>query len=110
MNDYLIDLRRESTTFGQWEKIELSQHNGFSLYIESGFGHAFQALEDNTIVVYHVDSEYSESNEKSISIYDDRINLKFDKPITHISDKDMKAPNLLETEKNHSLPYNLMEL
>ena len=105
INDYLIDLRRESTTFGQWEKIELTQKNGVSIYIESGFGHAFQALEDNTIVVYHVDSEYSESSEKSISIYDDRINLKFDKPITHISDKDIKAPNLLETEKNRSLPH-----
>jgi dTDP-4-dehydrorhamnose 3,5-epimerase len=104
VNDYLIDLRRESTSFGKWEKIELTQQNGISIYIESGFGHAFQAMEDNTIVVYHVDTEYSESNEKSISIYDNRINLKFDKPVTHLSDKDMNAPDLSEIEKNGNLP------
>jgi len=104
VNDYLVDLRLGSDTFGQWEKFELTQQNGISIFIDSGIGHAFQALEDDTIVVYHVDSEYSESNEKSISIHDERINLVFDMPIMYISDKDSKAPNLIEIQNKGYLP------
>ena len=104
INDYLVDLRLGSDTYGQWQKIELTQQNSISIFIDSGIGHAFQALEDNSIVVYHVDSEYSKSSEKAISIHDETINLVFDMPIMHISDKDLRAPSLIEIEKKGYLP------
>ncbi len=104
INDYVVDLRLGSDTFGQWEKFELSPENAISIFIDSGIGHAFQALEDDTVVVYHVDSEYSKSNEKSISIHDEQINLVFDIPITHISDKDLRAPSLIEMQNNSYFP------
>jgi dTDP-4-dehydrorhamnose 3,5-epimerase len=107
INDYLVDLRLGSDTFGQWEKIELTNHNNISIFIDSGIGHAFQSLENNTIVVYHVDSEYSKTSEKSISIHDERINLVFDMPVMHISNKDLRAPNLIEIEKEGYLRNTL---
>jgi|688.fasta_scaffold983417_1 dTDP-4-dehydrorhamnose 3,5-epimerase len=96
VNDYIIDLRRDSKTFGMWEKISLSEKSGRAIFIESGVGHAIQSLKDDSVIMYHLDSEYSQDYERVVSLYDKRINLEFETPIIHVSERDKVAPNLDE--------------
>lgn len=52
IKDVVVDIRKESVTFGQHFEIELNDQNGKYLYIPKGFAHGFVSLEDDTIVNY----------------------------------------------------------
>lgn len=56
--DAIIDLRRASSTYGQWFAIELSAENYKILYVPEGFAHGFQTLEDDTVVFYQMSGFY----------------------------------------------------
>ena len=64
--DVVIDLRRSSETFGKWQSFELNRQNHHSLLIGYGLGHAFLALEDDTVVSYLCDSVFEPDLEHSI--------------------------------------------
>ena len=104
INDYIVDLRVNSSTFGQWEKITLIAGMGDLVFIPSGFGHAFQSLREDTIVAYHLDTSYSPNHEKSISILDADIALEFEIPIGEISDKDKDALTIAKMKTLKQLP------
>ena len=104
INDYIIDLRVNSSTFGQWEKITLIAGKGDLVFIPSGFGHAFQSLQEDTIVAYHLDTRYLPNYEKSISILDADISLEFEIPIGEVSDKDKEAHSLTKMKTLKQLP------
>ena len=53
VTDVILDLRFDSSTFGQYFTVELSDKNKKGIYIGKGFAHGFLSLEDNTIVEYH---------------------------------------------------------
>lgn len=57
--DVILDLRKESKTFGKYISIELSDENGYSVYIPRGLAHGFKSLEDGSIMVYNVSTVYS---------------------------------------------------
>lgn len=57
--DVVVDLRKDSPSYGQHCSFELSEKNGSMLYIPSGFAHGFCALEDNSVMMYRVSTEYS---------------------------------------------------
>jgi dTDP-4-dehydrorhamnose 3,5-epimerase len=52
--DVVLDLRKESETFGQWDFLELSSENKKLLFIPRGFAHGFCTLTDGCEVVYKV--------------------------------------------------------
>ena len=59
--DVIIDLRRDSPTYREWQAFELTADNGSQLYVPAGFAHGFQTLCDDTeagylISAYHVPS------------------------------------------------------
>lgn len=56
--DVMVDLRPESSTFGEWKAFELSADNGRHVYIPEGFGHGFQTQEDRTEVTYQISEFY----------------------------------------------------
>ena len=56
--DVIVDLRRESETYLQWESFLLSKKNRRILYIPKGFAHGFQTLEDHTEVFYQMNAFY----------------------------------------------------
>ena len=68
--DVLVDLRKDSKTFGQWQGYELSKENHRSLLIPRGFAHGFLAMEDNSIVLYQCDGAYDKETDTGIR-YDD---------------------------------------
>jgi len=61
--DIAVDIRKDSTTYGQSFSIELSATNHLQLWIPPGFLHGFLTLEDNTIFTYKVTNYYHKASE-----------------------------------------------
>jgi len=96
--DVIIDLRKNSETFGKWEGFELSAQNFQMLFVPKGFAHGFITLEDNTEFQYKCDEYYSKESEGGI-IWNDpdlNINWNFENPI--LSDKDKLLPKFKDFE------------
>ena len=90
--DYVIDLRKESPTYLQWESFELSEENALAALIPASFGHAFISLQNDTMQLYSVDRSGNDAYSKHINYKDPKIGLKLPVPISEISDYDLSAP------------------
>ena len=90
--DYVIDLRKESPTYLEWESIELSEENALAVQIPAGFGHAFISLQKDTIQLYAVDRSGADAHSEHINYSDPQIGLKLPMPVSEISDYDQNAP------------------
>ena len=64
--DVVVDIRRGSPTYGEWEGCELSFHNGHQLYVPVGFAHGFLTLEKNSEIVYKCTEYYEPESEGSV--------------------------------------------
>ncbi len=95
--DVLVDLRSESPTYGQWRSVNLDTVDRRVVSIPNGVGHAFMALEDNTVITYLCDQRYNPAKEREINPLDPFIGIDWPKGIDPIlSDKDLSAPNFSE--------------
>jgi len=103
INDYIVDIREGSETFGQYVKVPLSGSEATSVFVGAGLGHAFQSLQDRTIVSYLLSSEYDPTMEFGVSPFCKFINIKWETRYT-VSSKDEAAPNLKEAMFSHRLP------
>jgi dTDP-4-dehydrorhamnose 3,5-epimerase len=103
--DFAIDVRIGSPTYGKYESVLLTAGDGQAMFLQSNMAHAFQALEDNTVVSYLVSSEYSPAEEKEITPLcpDLALTWSADLPIV-LSDKDRVAPRLQQCQKENLLP------
>ncbi|HUD08651.1 MAG TPA: dTDP-4-dehydrorhamnose 3,5-epimerase [Candidatus Saccharimonadales bacterium] len=101
--DVIVDIRKNSPTYGKWEGFEISGDNFQMLFIPRGFAHAFLTLEDNTEFMYKVDNFYAPESDSGI-IWNDP-DLKIDWPIENpvLSDKDTK----LQKFKDFNSPFKL---
>ena len=103
--DVAIDARVGSPTFGKYECAELRAGDGQTMFLRSDMAHAFQALEDNTVVSYLVSSEYSPSEEKEISPMCPTLNIKWSSELNDIlSEKDQFSATLLQQSASDLLP------
>ena len=68
--DVVVDLRKESQTFGKSFSIILSGENNLQLYVPRGFAHGFYVLENETIFNYKCDNYYHKEAEKGIRYND----------------------------------------
>ena len=66
--DVILDIRKNSPTYGEFVAIELSDKNHLIAYIPSGFAHGFVSLEDNSCVVYMRDPIRSPEHEDGVNI------------------------------------------
>jgi dTDP-4-dehydrorhamnose 3,5-epimerase len=90
--DVIVDLRRNSETFGQHEAIELSEENGKCLYIPRGFAHGFCTLTDNSVVNYKIDAAYDAQSASGIRWNDSALNIKWQTAAPVISERDRLLP------------------
>jgi dTDP-4-dehydrorhamnose 3,5-epimerase len=86
--DQIIDLRKDSPTFGRSFGVELTAENRRMLYVPKGFAHGFLTLTDNTEAFYFVDEFYAPQLERCVRYNDPRFNLQWPEPPQVISDKD----------------------
>ena len=92
--DVAVDLRRDSATFLQWFGTELSAENQQSLLIPEGFAHGFQALSDDTEIIYLVTAAYSAAAESGLNPFDPTVNIQWPEAVSEISARDAERPYL----------------
>lgn len=88
--DVIIDIRRDSSTFGQWLGFELSSANGRQVYVPEGFAHGFQTLGDDVEVSYLISTPYVPEAAAGFRHDDPAIGINWPLSVTHISEKDLR--------------------
>jgi dTDP-4-dehydrorhamnose 3,5-epimerase len=107
IDDYVVDLRPSSVTFGQWERIRLSAENGQTVLLSAHLGHAFHALSDNTVVNYLVTAEYNPEAERGITPFCTELAIDWaDTNGFSTAPKDVEAPGLLQQRDAGLLPFD----
>lgn len=96
--DVVIDLRKNSKTFGKTFKIILSAKNALSLYVPKGFAHAYYSYEKENIIYYKLDNFYAPKYEYGIVYNDKSLKIKWPKKII-TSEKDKKLLTFNEFKK-----------
>lgn len=95
--DVVVDIRRGSPTFGQWEGFELTDENLHQLYVPIGFAHGFCTLSDIADVIYKCGGYYDGELERGISYRDPEVAIEWPAEIELFpSQRDSEAPNLSE--------------
>lgn len=92
--DIAVDIRRNSSTFGKWVSMELSEYNKQIAWIPTGFAHGFLTLEDDTIFTYKCTGLYNKASEGSIRWNDPDLNIDWGIKSPLLSEKDKIAPLL----------------
>ena len=91
--DVILDIRKDSETYGQYFDIELNDKNAISLYIPKGCAHGYKVLENNSITLYMA---------TDINVPKDDVGIRWDSfgydwniknPI--LSDRDKNLPNFI---------------
>jgi dTDP-4-dehydrorhamnose 3,5-epimerase len=88
LHDVILDLRRESPTFGKSFGADLSAENRRMMYVPKGFAHGFVTLTDGTEVLYLVDEFYSPELERGIRWDDPQFRIEWPIDPTSMSEKD----------------------
>lgn len=89
--DVVLDIRKESATFGKFFSIELSSKNRKGIYIGKGFAHGFMSLEDNTTVEYHTSTVQSSASEAGIKFNSFGYDWGIKNPILSSRDLEFKS-------------------
>ena len=108
--DIVVDLRKNSETFGKYIAIELSEKNRKMLFIPKNFAHGFLTLEDNTEIFYKCDNFYYPQSEAGIIWNDSDLNIDWnlkkyniDENELIISEKDKKNISFKEYKKINNI-------
>ena len=101
--DVAVDIRKNSSTFGEWTSIVLDNIEKLMIWIPVGFAHGFLALEENSEVLYKTSELWIKEQGRSIRWDDKDININW--PLIEIncskpklSEKDSKASFLKNAE------------
>lgn len=86
--DVILDLRKNSPSFLQWQAVELSEDNFKALYIPKGCAHGFQTLEDECELLYFHDEFYNPSQEGAVNFADPAFGINWPLPVSFISERD----------------------
>ena len=97
--DVILDLRKNSNTFGKHFKIILSDNNGKSIFIPHGFAHGFLGLKKENIVYYTCTNYRSRKHEVGLLWNDKDLKIKWPIKNPIISKKDKKNLKFKEFKK-----------
>lgn len=92
--DVVVDVRKDSSTYGQSISIELSAENKKQLFVPRGFLHGFSVLSKEAVFFYKCDNFYDKESEAGINPLDSELNIdwKIAKTDMILSEKDQNAP------------------
>ena len=94
--DVAVDIRQDSSTFGQWEGVILSEENKTQFWVPPGFAHGFLVLSDTADFEYKCTDYYDPSDEGSIIWDDPDLNISWPIKCPQLSHKDLNAPRLVD--------------
>ena len=94
--DVIVDLRSNSTTFGQHLAVELDDREKQQLYVPRGFAHGYLVLSDEAIFAYKCDNYYNKSSEGGLRFNDPQLHIdwRLDEDSLLLSEKDLLLPKL----------------
>ncbi|MEV0143967.1 MULTISPECIES: dTDP-4-dehydrorhamnose 3,5-epimerase family protein [unclassified Nonomuraea] len=104
--DIIVDVRTGSPTYGRWEAVLLDPRDFRCMYFPVGVGHAFVALEDDTVMSYMLSQAYTPEHELALSALDPALGLPIPEELGEpvVSPRDRAAPTLEEARKAGLLP------
>ena len=99
--DVAVDIRPNSSTYGQYVSVLLSGENQTQFFIPRGFAHAFLVLSETATFFYKCDNFYDKESEGGIIYNDPILNVDWQFPIADmlISEKDQNLPTLENAKK-----------
>ena len=102
--DVVVDLRRGSPTYGEWEAFELSDENMRLIYVPIGFAHGFAVTSEIADVIYKCSWYYVAETERGIRYDDPDVGIEWPSGLDmKVSDRDANAPLLSDIADE--LPY-----
>lgn len=109
IQDVVVDLRRGSPTYGEWEAVVLDDEGLHELYVPVGFAHGFCVLSEVADVLYKQTAYYDPEVERGIAWDDPDVAIRWGLPREElrVSDRDAKAPRLAEVASE--LPFRYEE-
>lgn len=101
--DVVLDLRRNSRTFGKTFSIRLNDKNKLQMLIPRGFAHGFSVLSESALVHYKVDNFYDKDSERGVYLFDEHLDINWyvDECNRIVSDKDKALPKFNESNKDY---------
>ena len=104
--DVAVDLREDSSTFGEWVGVELSAENKKQFLIPKGFAHGFSVLSKTATFAYKCDEYYNPESEGGIIYNDPTLNIDWgiEKGVI-VSSKDEKLPKFKDVKINFLKKY-----
>ena len=90
--DVAVDVRPDSATYLNWLGVELTADSNRLLYIPAGFAHGYQALADNTKLLYLVSEPYAPGAEDGLRFDDPAVGIVWPLDVTSVSVKDTEWP------------------
>lgn len=91
--DVVVDLRKNSKTFGKWVGQILDSKNKKMMLTPKGCAHGFQTLEKNSLVEYFASQIFSPKNERGIRYNDPHFSIEWPIKNAILSEKDASWPN-----------------
>jgi dTDP-4-dehydrorhamnose 3,5-epimerase len=79
--DVVVDLRKKSATYGQWEGLELSAQNQKQLWIPPGFAHGFLVLSESAEFLYKTTDYYHPQSEVCLMWDDPKMAIEWPLPV-----------------------------
>jgi dTDP-4-dehydrorhamnose 3,5-epimerase len=105
--DVVVDIRRGSPTFGEWEAFELNEDNLRVAWCPVGFAHGFCVLSDVADVSYKQTGYYSDETERGISYADPDVGIEWPDGLELIpSQRDANAPLLRDVADELPFTYS----
>ncbi|MCR5888264.1 dTDP-4-dehydrorhamnose 3,5-epimerase [Hymenobacter sp. J193] len=96
--DVIVDIRRDSPTYGQHVAVELDATRYNMLYVPVGFAHGFTALEDNTLFLYKCTNYYAPQAEGGLLWNDPALGIQWGVESPTVSAKDQVLPLLADLD------------
>lgn len=87
--DVVVDLRRDSSTFGKWESFELSESNHHQLWIPPGLAHGFLTLSERADVLYKTTDYYAPQHERTLLWNDSELAITW--PLEQLGELQLSA-------------------
>ena len=89
--DVAVDLRKDSTSYGQWYGVHLRDDKCNQFFIPRGCAHGFVVLSDEALFEYKCDNDYAPDHEGGINPFDEKLDIEWiiDRDEAIMSEKDL---------------------
>ncbi len=91
--DVVVDIRKNSATYGKQISVELSAQNQLMFWIPPGFAHGFETLMDNTLFLYKCTNTYNKASEGGLLWNDPELGIEWKTISPIVSEKDQELPS-----------------